>query len=222
MLLSRSRCGGLRSSPEPVVGGSGATRTRRGSSRRGLSRHAPPAMLSAQDSQYPGQGPALSTGQREEGSARSLLAPNRASAEVAIDVFAEKNGAKYDKTVKCLTKDRDAMLAFYEFSAEHWDQLRTTNPIESVFATVPHRTVRTKGSLSSTTAKLMVFKLLCTRPPDAWRTAIDQSKIQSPLGKRRDPSVYPRKSKRSNRGVLHGGFRLDPSTPLHRPQALMT
>ena len=88
------------------------------------------------------------------------LAPNRASAEVAIDVFAEKYAAKYDKAVECLTKDRDAMLALYDFPAEHWDHLRTTNPIESVFATVRHRTVRTKGSLSSTTARLMVFKLL--------------------------------------------------------------
>ncbi|MHC2275440.1 transposase-like protein [Bradyrhizobium diazoefficiens] len=96
------------------------------------------------------------------------LASNRASAEVAIDVFAEKYGAKYDKAVECLTKDRDAMLAFYEFPAEHWDHLRTTNPIESVFATVRHRTVRTKGSLSSTTAKLMVFKLLCAASK-TWR-----------------------------------------------------
>ena len=74
-------------------------------------------------------------------------APNRAAAEVAIDVFAEKYGAKYDKAVECLTKDRDALLALYDFPAEHWDHLRTTNPIESVFATVRHRTVRTKGSL---------------------------------------------------------------------------
>jgi putative transposase len=88
------------------------------------------------------------------------LSPNRASAEVAIDVFAEKYGAKHDKAVECLTKDREPMLAFYDFPAEHWDHLRTTNPIESVFATVRHRTVRTKGSLSSTTAKLMVFKLV--------------------------------------------------------------
>ena len=96
------------------------------------------------------------------------LAPNRASAEVAIDVFAEKYGAKYDKAVECLTKDRAAMLALYDFPAEHWDHLRTTNPIESVFATVRHRTVRTKGSLSSTTAKLMVFKLLCAASK-TWR-----------------------------------------------------
>ena len=87
-------------------------------------------------------------------------APNRAAAEVAIDVFAEKYRAKYGRAVECLTKDRDALLAFYDFPAEHWDHLRTTNPIESVFATVRHRTVRTKGSLSSTTARLMVFKLV--------------------------------------------------------------
>ncbi len=88
------------------------------------------------------------------------LAPNRASAEVAIDIFAEKYGAKYDKAVECLTKDREALLAYFEFPAEHWDHLRTTNPIESVFATVRHRTVRTKGSLSPTTARLMVFRLV--------------------------------------------------------------
>ena len=96
------------------------------------------------------------------------LAPNRASAEVAINVFAEKYGAKYDKAVECLTKDSEALLALYEFPAEHWDHLRTTNPIESVFATVRHRTVRTKGSLSPTTARLMVFKLLCAASK-TWR-----------------------------------------------------
>jgi putative transposase len=87
-------------------------------------------------------------------------APSRAAAEVAIDVFAEKYRAKYGRAVECLAKNRDALLAFYDFPAEHWDHLRTTNPIESVFATVRHRTVRTKGSLSSTTARLMVFKLV--------------------------------------------------------------
>ena len=88
------------------------------------------------------------------------LAPSRALAEAAIDVFAEKYRAKHDKAVECLTKDREALLALFDFPAEHWDHLRTTNPIESVFATVRHRTVRTKGSLSSTTARLMVFKLV--------------------------------------------------------------
>ena len=95
-------------------------------------------------------------------------APSRASAEAAIDVFAEKYGAKYGKAVECLTKDRETLLAFYDFPAEHWDHLRTTNPIESVFATVRHRTVRTKGSLSPTTAKLMVFKLVIAAS-NTWR-----------------------------------------------------
>jgi transposase-like protein len=87
-------------------------------------------------------------------------APTRAAAEAAIDVFADKYSAMYDKAVACLTKDRQALLAFFDFPAEHWDHLRTSNPIESVFATVRHRTVRTKGSLSPRTAKLMVFKLV--------------------------------------------------------------
>jgi putative transposase len=87
-------------------------------------------------------------------------APTRAAAEGAIDVFVEKYGAKYPRAAECLTKDQDALLAFYDFPAEHWDHLRTSNPIESVFATVRHRTVRTKGALSPTTARLMVFKLV--------------------------------------------------------------
>jgi transposase-like protein len=95
-------------------------------------------------------------------------APTRAAAEVAIDVFADKYGTKYEKAVACLTKDREALLAFFDFPAEHWDHLRTSNPIESVFATVRHRTVRTKGSLSATTAKLMVFKLVTTAAK-TWR-----------------------------------------------------
>jgi putative transposase len=87
-------------------------------------------------------------------------APDRATAATAIATFAEKYRAKYEKAVTCLTKDRDALLTFYDFPAEHWDHLRTANPIESVFATVRHRTVRTKGALSQDTARLMVFKLV--------------------------------------------------------------
>jgi transposase-like protein len=87
-------------------------------------------------------------------------AQTRAAAETAITVFDEKYGAKYSKAVACLTKDREALLTFFDFPAEHWDHLRTSNPIESVFATVRHRTVRTKGALSPNTARLMVFKLV--------------------------------------------------------------
>jgi transposase-like protein len=87
-------------------------------------------------------------------------AETRAEAEAAMDTFVEKYGVKYDKAVACLVKDREALLAFFDFPAEHWDHLRTANPIESVFATVRHRTVRTKGALSQKTAKLMVFTLV--------------------------------------------------------------
>ena len=87
-------------------------------------------------------------------------APDRKAADAAIAVFTEKYAAKYEKAVACLVKDRDALLTFHDFPAEHWDHLRTANPIESVFATVRHRTVRTKGALSQDTARLMVFKLV--------------------------------------------------------------
>ena len=67
---------------------------------------------------------------------------------------------KYEKAAECLKKDREALLAFYDFPAEHWKHLRTTNPIESTFATVRHRTTRSKGCLSNKTALAMVFKLV--------------------------------------------------------------
>jgi putative transposase len=96
-------------------------------------------------------------------------APTRAAAEAAIDLFADKYGAKYDKAVACLIKDRDALLAFFDFPAEHWDHLRTSNPIESVFATVRHRTVRTKGSPESRSSKCQF-----TTPPDRPRHPISR------------------------------------------------
>jgi putative transposase len=80
---------------------------------------------------------------------------DRATAATVITLFADKYGVKYEKAVTCLLKDRDLLLTFYDFPAEHWDQLRTSNPIESVFATVRHRTVRTKGALSQATTKLI-------------------------------------------------------------------
>src|SRR3954453_13241241 len=74
--------------------------------------------------------------------------------------FIESYALKYEKAADCLSKDRDTLLAFYDFPAEHWKHLRTTNPIESTFATVRHRTIRSKGCLSNKTALAMVFKLL--------------------------------------------------------------
>jgi transposase-like protein len=87
------------------------------------------------------------------------MAETRKAAETALDAFIETYGIKYEKAVECLTKDRDALFAFYDFPAEHWKHLRTTNPIESTFATVRHRTVRSRGCLSNKTALAMIFKL---------------------------------------------------------------
>jgi transposase-like protein len=95
-------------------------------------------------------------------------AETKAAARVAISVFKEKYGVKYAPAVACLTKNEEALLAFYDFPAEHWDHLRTSNPIESVFATVRHRTVRTKGALSQKTVKIMVFTLIRTASK-TWR-----------------------------------------------------
>jgi transposase-like protein len=88
------------------------------------------------------------------------MAETRAEAVTAFDAFVAAYVLKYEKAAECLEKDRDTLLAFYDFPAEHWKHLRTSNPIESTFATVRHRTIRSKGCLSNTTALAMVFKLV--------------------------------------------------------------
>ena len=87
------------------------------------------------------------------------MAETKKDAVAALEAFVETYQVKYERAADCLTKDRDALLAFYDFPAEHWKHLRTTNPIESTFATVRHRTIRSKGCLSNKTALAMVFKL---------------------------------------------------------------
>ena len=87
------------------------------------------------------------------------MAENRASARKAFDHFVQTYKAKYPKAVACLEKDREALLAFYDFPAEHWVHIRTTNPIESTFATIRHRTDRTKGCVSRNTMLAMIYKL---------------------------------------------------------------
>ena len=96
------------------------------------------------------------------------LAETKDRAEKAFDFFLEAYGAKYDKATACLAKDRAVLLTFYDFPAEHWKHLRTTNPIESTFATVRLRTIKSKGCLSRTTALTMVFKL-CQSAARKWR-----------------------------------------------------
>jgi len=88
------------------------------------------------------------------------MAATRAEAEQAFDLFLATYGAKYPKACECLAKDREELLAFYDFPAEHWIHLRTTNPIESVFATVRLRHRRTKGSGSRAACLAMVHQLM--------------------------------------------------------------
>lgn len=101
---------------------------------------------------------------KEQPSAKGLLqeiwmAPTRVAANKAFDHFLSVYAAKYPKAVECLKKDREELMNFYDFPAEHWIHLRTTNPIESTFATVRLRTTSTKGSGSRIACLTMVFKL---------------------------------------------------------------
>ena len=88
------------------------------------------------------------------------MAETKENANKAFDLCVKQYEAKYPKAMECLSKDRDKLLAFYDFPAEHWGHLRTTNPIESVFATVRLRTTKTKSCGSRTTTLAMAFKLM--------------------------------------------------------------
>lgn len=96
------------------------------------------------------------------------MAATKAEATKAFDTFVAKYEAKYPKATACLAADRDELLVFYDFPAEHWVHLRTTNPIESTFATVKLRTAKTRGCLSRKTALTMVFQL-CRIAESHWR-----------------------------------------------------
>ena len=87
------------------------------------------------------------------------MAEGREDAEQAMALFAEKYSAKYPRAVTCLIKDREQLLAFYDFPAEHWLHIRTTNAIESTFATLRHRTKRVKGAFSKDSALAMMLQL---------------------------------------------------------------
>ena len=87
------------------------------------------------------------------------MAESREAAVKAMALFEEKYSAKYPKAVTCLTKDRVQLLAFYDFPAEHWLHIRTTNAIESTFATLRHRTKRVKGAFSKISALAMALQL---------------------------------------------------------------
>ena len=112
------------------------------------------------------------------------MAETRADAEKAFAVFLEKYGAKYPKATECLAKDRTELLAFYDFPAEHWTHIRTSNPIESTFATVRLRHRRTKGSGSRDACLAMVYKLV-EHAQDHWRRLNGHQRIPELLAGRR-------------------------------------
>ena len=87
------------------------------------------------------------------------MAETRDDAHKAFDSTVKRFGDKYPGAIKCLVKDKEQMLAFYDYPAAHWQHIRTSNPIESTFATVRLRTVKTRNAVSRTTILSMVFKL---------------------------------------------------------------
>jgi transposase-like protein len=97
-----------------------------------------------------------------------MYAPDRSSAQEGIRDFAREYETRYPKAVECLRKDQDALLTFFTFPAEHWQHLRTTNPIESPFATVKGRLRKTKGAGSREACLAMAFKLALSAQ-DHWR-----------------------------------------------------
>lgn len=105
-------------------------------------------------------------------------AESRADAEKAFDRFVATYEAKYPQATECLSKDREVLLSFYDFPAEHWRHIRTTNPIESTFATVRLRTVKTKGSGSRTACLTMVFKLM-ESASKRWRSLNGSDRLQA-------------------------------------------
>ena len=96
------------------------------------------------------------------------MAPTREATHQAFDQAIARFQAKYDKAMECLAKDRGELLAFYDFPAEHWVQIRTTNPIESTFATVRLRTKRTRNCGSRSTTLAMVYRLMLSAQKRWW------------------------------------------------------
>ena len=103
-------------------------------------------------------------------------AETRAEANAAFDFFKEVYGVKWGKAVAKLVKDRNALLTFYDYPAEHWKYIRTSNPIESTFATVRHRTQRTKGCFSRKIGLAVAFKLMMSAQKK-WRKLDGQNRL---------------------------------------------
>ena len=124
-----------------------------------------------------------------------MYAPGQQSALEDIERFSQEFKAKYAKAAECLTKDQDELSTFFDFPAEHWIHLRTTNPIESTFSTVKARTKRTKGAGSRKAGLAMAFKLSLAAEK-RWRkinapylVALVQAGVTFPDGQQKPASV---------------------------------
>jgi transposase-like protein len=131
-----------------------------------------------------------------------LYAPTKSDAEKAIGRFADEYRAKYPKAVECLTQDQDALLAFFDFPAEHWKHLRTTNPIESAFSTVKLRSRVTRGAGSRAAGLTMTYKLLKAAEA-TWRRLDGQELI--PLVRAGVTFVDGKRQERNNEDISNEG-----------------
>jgi len=104
------------------------------------------------------------------------MAPTKEEAQESFDAFISLYKAKYPKAAHCLEKDREALLSFYDFPAEHWIHIRTTNPIESTFSTVRLRTDKVRSCFSSKTVVTMAFKL-CQCAQKRWQRLYGYRKL---------------------------------------------
>lgn len=125
-------------------------------------------MLGAQNGKCPGRSPKSAQPAAKNAIADIYNAEDKDQARAAVKAFAKRYGAKFPKSVAKVVDDEDVMLAFYDYPAEHWIHLRTTNPIESTFSTVRLRTKVTRGAGSRSTALAMTFKLI-ESAQERWR-----------------------------------------------------
>ena len=146
------------------------------SPRRGVPDDASSALLAAQDTERARQASEVLAAQRAQGSARDLAVAEPGRGGSGDDDIRREIRAQIRQGRRMPDQRSETLLTFFDFPADHWDHLRTSNPIESVFATVRHRTVRMKGALSQDTARLMVFKLVMAASK-TWRRLRGQNQL---------------------------------------------
>ncbi len=157
MPLGGDRRGRMRR--QVAFGGRGRRAGVLGGAGPGLSAHPPPALLAAQGGQHPERPAQKRPASSEAGTAADLMAETRDDAEAAFKSFVDAYQDKYPKAAERPPEDRDELPAACGFPAAHWQSIRTASPIESTFATIRHRTKRSRGCLNRRRMLWMMFKL---------------------------------------------------------------